>query len=181
MHIPTHILSGWCFGNLLRFTPRERAMCMLAASLPDIDGLGAIAKIWGNDDWYWDYHHKLGHNLLFGLVTSAILALFSRHRWKAAAMYVALFHLHLLMDYYGSGEGWAIDYYWPFSNDVWMNPNPWALTSWQNYTAAGLLLLWTLGIILLKRRSPLEAPMPSLDRQIVALFTRRRTHESIKA
>ena len=42
MHIPTHILSGWCIGNVLPLNGRERLFCMVAASVADFDGLGII-------------------------------------------------------------------------------------------------------------------------------------------
>ena len=39
MHVQTHILSGWCVGNLAPLSPRERLICMTAASIADLDGL----------------------------------------------------------------------------------------------------------------------------------------------
>lgn len=180
MHIQTHILSGWCLGNLIPFTARERAFCMLAASLPDIDGLGMIAG-GVEQHWYWDYHHKLAHNLLFGVVMSAALALLSKNRWRAAAVYLGLFHLHLLADYFGSGPGWPIHYLWPFSDEQLMNWQAWNLFSWQNLSTFAVLLLWTIGIMLFKRRTPLEAVMPSLDRQIVAMVRGRQKSRAMQA
>ena len=47
MHIPTHILSGWCTGNLFDFKPRERLFCMIAATAADLDGLGMIYSMDG--------------------------------------------------------------------------------------------------------------------------------------
>ena len=35
-------------------------------------------------------------------------------------------------------------------------------------------LVWTVVIVYVKRRTPLEVLMPSLDRQLVALATKRR-------
>ena len=32
MHIPTHLMSGWCIASLFDLTLRERLLCMLAAS-----------------------------------------------------------------------------------------------------------------------------------------------------
>jgi hypothetical protein len=43
----------------------------------------------GGWDAYQTYHHKIAH--------------------------LALFHLHLVMDFVGSGPGWGIYYFWPFS------------------------------------------------------------------
>ena len=104
MHIQTHILSGWCVANLLPLTARERLFCMIAASAADLDGLGILVS----QDLYWDYHHKLGHGIAFGLLISLTLASFSTRRVLAFCAYLALFHLHLVLDYFGSGPGWPI-------------------------------------------------------------------------
>ena len=170
MQIQTHVMSGWCVADLLDLTPRERLFCMVAASVADLDGLGIVVSY----DAYAAYHHVLGHNLLFGLVSSAVLARFSTHRSKGFWLYLALFHLHLVLDYFGSGPGWGIYYLWPFSNYEIINPDAWGFVSWQNLSAAGLLLLWTIAIIFKSKRTPLEAIMPSLDKQIVQLFNRTR-------
>lgn len=70
MHVPTHIMAGWCIGNLFPLTPHERIACMAAASLPDLDGLSILA----GESAYQTYHHLLGHNLLFALVIATTLA-----------------------------------------------------------------------------------------------------------
>ena len=167
MHIQTHILSGWCVGNLVPgFTPRERLFCMLAASLADLDGLGILV----GERWYHEFHHVLGHNLLFAAVLSAALAAFSTHRAAAFGVYFALAHLHLLLDYYGSGPGWPICYAWPFRlghAHCWLNPSAWPFYSWQNISAAFALLGWTIAIAVYQRRTPLELLMPSLDRKLI--------------
>jgi inner membrane protein len=170
MHIQTHILSGWCVANLVPLTPRERCLAMVAAAAADLDGLGLVVS----HDWYLDHHHVLGHNLAFGLVLSGVLTAFSTHRGRAAVLYLGLFHLHLVMDYFGSGFGWGIAYFWPWSKREFLTPHAWALFSWQNLTAFGLLLAWTVGIVVRRGRTPLEALMPGLDRQLVAWFRRWR-------
>ena len=172
MHIQTHILSGWCVANLpSHFTPRERFFCMLAASLADGDGLSILA----GQEAYWDYHHTLGHNLPFGVLLCVTLAALSTHRLAALCICLALFHLHLLLDYFGSGPGWGIPYLWPFSKHAWVNPHAWAFYSWQNITAAVALLAWTIRIARRHGRTPLEALMPRLDRQLVALLRREES------
>lgn len=163
MHIQTHILSGWCVASLVQLSPRERVFCMLAASLPDVDGLGRLVS----EEWYWNLHHKLGHCLLAGVIIAAALVTWSSHRLKMLALALSLFHLHLLMDYFGSGPGWPIDYLWPFSNWELENPHAWAFFSWQNLSAAGLLLIWTVWIAFRQHRTPLEVLYPSLDRRLI--------------
>ena len=170
MHVPTHILSGWCAANLLPLTPRERVFCMVAAAAADIDGLGILLS----EEMYWDYHHKLGHGIVFGLLLAGTMAAFSTRRLLAFFGYLACFHLHLVLDYFGSGPGWPIHYFWPFSDAKWGNADAWPLSSWQNTTAAALLLAWTLWIAVRQRRTPLEVLMPSLDQKAIAWIDRRR-------
>ncbi|MGB7161362.1 MAG: metal-dependent hydrolase [Tepidisphaeraceae bacterium] len=170
MHIQTHVLSGWCVGNLLPLTARERLMCMLAASLADLDGLGIVVS----EELYWDYHHKLGHCAVFGVLLAATMAALSTHRLLSFLAYLALFHLHLVLDYFGSGPGWPIYYAWPVSDREWLNPRAWAFSSWQNIGTAFALVAWTVWIAMRRRRTPLEVLMPSLDRKAVAWIERRR-------
>ena len=143
---------------------------MLAASLADLDGLSILA----GQEAYWDYHHTLGHNLPFGLVLCTVLASLSTRRVLALCVYLALFHLHLLLDYYGSGPGWGIPYLWPFDSHQWVRRDAWPFYSWQNITTAFILIAWTLWIARRQRRTPLEALMPRLDRQLVDLIGPRR-------
>jgi hypothetical protein len=174
LHIQTHILSGWCAANLVPFcNARQRLFCMIAASIPDIDGAGIL--LWPinhtlGQELYWDYHHRLGHCILFGIVVSSLLAVMTRRRYLASfLLYLAMFHLHLALDLAGSGEGWKIHYWWPLNDLGYSVSWVWDLSSWQNRLAFLLLLIWTIGIAYWQRRTPLELLMPSLDEK----FTRR--------
>jgi hypothetical protein len=170
MHVQTHILSGWCIGNYLSLTARQRLLCMIAASIPDLDGLSIL----GGQNAYWDYHHRLCHNLPFGVLACVVLALFSHRRLFMCVIYLTLFHLHLVMDYFGSGPGWGIYYFWPFSSWVADNRHvSWEFYSWQNITIAAVLVSWTILIAVRQGRTPLEALMPRLDRQLVDWLRRR--------
>lgn len=169
MHIQTHVMSGWCLGNCFSLTARERLFCMLAASLMDLDGLGFFIS----QEAYWEYHHKLGHNLLFGLVLAGILTLFSSHRLKAFLIYVGLFHLHLVLDYFGSGPNWPLYYLWPFSQWSVDNGWVWPFYSWQNSSVGLAFLAWVVIIAVRARRTPLEAIMPKLDAQLVDWMRKR--------
>jgi len=161
-------MSGWCLSNLLPLTPRHRLFAMIAATIPDVDGFGKPIS----EELYLRYHHVLGHNLLFALLISTVLTIFSTRRILAFVLYFALFHLHLFMDYWGSGPDWPIEYLWPFRSGPdyqFMNANGWAFYSWQNILTAFLLLLWTIYIGWFGRRTPLELLMPKLDRRLVGL------------
>ena len=164
MHIQTHILSGWCAANYLELTPRERFLCMAAASASDPDGLGIIF----GEEAYWRYHHVLGHNLLFAVVCSAAFALVSTHRLTVLLLSLALFHVHFVLDYYGSGPGWSIYYLWPFSRWPLRHPDPWPFYSWQNIASFFALFAWTLVIAVRQGRTPLEWALPRMDAKFVA-------------
>jgi hypothetical protein len=72
------------------------------------------------------------------------------------------------MDYFGSGPGWAIAYWWPFSGAKYKTDLAWEFFSWQNISAAALLLVWVIVIALRQGHTPLELITPDLDRRIVA-------------
>jgi hypothetical protein len=165
MHIPTHILSGWVIGNAFPLSPRERLFCMIAATIPDLDGLGILF----GKDAYDRWHHVACHGLPFCVLVSTVLAILARRRLGPSLLLFLLFalcfHVHLVMDYYGSGPGWPIVYFWPFSDFKFVNWQAWELSSWQNQVAAAVLLLITVAIAWPARRTPLEVLMPSLDRK----------------
>jgi len=169
VQIQIHVMSGWCLGNYAKLTSRERFCCMLAASWADLDGLGILA----GQEAYWEYHHKLCHNLPFGLLLSVILTLCSGRRWRAFFVYLVLFHLHIAMDYLGSGPFWGFYYLWPFSRWYVENSHPWEFYSWQNLSIGLAFALWILWIAVRDGRTPLEIIMPSLDKQLVQWLRRR--------
>ena len=169
MHIQTHLMSGWCTANLLPLRPRERLFSMIAAVASDVDGIGRFVS----ENAYQDYHHLIGHNLAFSVVVAGALATFATRRRLTFVACLALVHLHLLMDYFGSGPGWGIPYFWPFDKHLYTTSHAWAFYSWQNLSTAGVMLIWTLWIVDRQRRTPLEAIMPSLDRQLVDGWNRR--------
>jgi hypothetical protein len=164
-------MSGWCLGNCAKLTPRERFCSLLAASLSDLDGLGILV----GQEAYWEYHHKLCHNLPFGILLSLVLWLCSGQRRKAFFLYLGLFHLHLILDYYGSGPGWEIYYLWPFSQWAVVNLNTWEFYSWQNMSVTLAFTGWMLWIAVKYGRTPFELLMPHLDSELVQ-WLRRRFH-----
>jgi len=163
MHLPTHILSGWCAANLFRLSPRERLFCMIAATGADIDG---ISFLFGQNA-YWHWHHVGAHNIFFAILMSALLAAFSNRRRTAFLLYLALAHLHLVMDYYGSGVGWPIFYLWPASDWKLKNPNAWEFLSWQNIVVLAGFIAWTIVITVRQRCTPFELIAPEVDQRIL--------------
>ncbi len=161
MHIPSHLMSGWCVGASLPLTARERVACMLAATLADLDGVSLI----GGWEVYQRWHHVLGHNVLAGLLQAVVCARMGRatHRGRLFLLCLALFHLHLLMDFYGSGLGWEIHYWWPWREDGYGTEHAWALGDWPNYAAMGVLLLWSFAVAIWKGVTPFELIAPGLE------------------
>ena len=163
-------MASWCLANLGRLDARERFLCVAVGVLPDLDGLGILVS----QDAYWDYHHLLCHNLLFGVAISASCAMFSTNKARMVLWCLAVFHAHLLLDLLGSGEGWQISYLWPFSRTSLEFSCAWGLYSWQNFAAGVFFLIWTLLLAVRKGRTFIEYPLPSLDQQIVTVLRRRR-------
>lgn len=142
---------------------------MIAAAAANLDGLGLLVSA----NYYAEYHHVVARNLLFGLLLTAGLTAFSSHRTRGFGLYFTLLHLHLLLDYFGSGPGWPIVYFWPFSATGFQSQYAWPLASWQNFLATGVLLGWVIAIAIRRGRTPLEAIMPSLDARILHRLNQR--------
>ena len=137
---------------------------MIAASAADVDG---ISIVFGQEA-YWNYHHTFGHNVFAAIICSAVLAAFTRgRRIGTFVVCLALFHLHFVMDYYGSGRDWHIHYIWPLPGLIWKNAEAWNLYSWQNMAVFLGFLSWTIWIAWKMGRTPLEAIMPGLDRELL--------------
>ena len=167
MHIPTHILAGWCVANSVpRLTAKDRLALVLASSLPDLDGLGLI---WSRDA-YFAVHHVWGHNLFVGTLGCLLLSLGSDHRKCTFLWAILVFHLHLLMDYFGSGQGWGIAYFWPVSDHHFLTETAWSLGGWQNYVALAILGMCSFVILRTRRRTPFEILAPVVDRAFVSVF-----------
>ncbi len=160
MQIAHHVIAGWCSGAALLRTPRERFFCLLAGTLPDLDGIGILFDV----RLYQKYHHVLGHNALTGILLSAAFAAFSTQRFSAFFIYLTSFHLHLFLDYLGSGPGWGMYYLWPFSDRYFENPHVWELQSWQNGVALAFFLVWMIVLIVRTGHTPVEVLSPRLDK-----------------
>jgi inner membrane protein len=141
---------------------------MVVSVAPDIDGIGLLFS----EQAYFDWHHVAAHNLTFALLVSGVCTAVSPHRVKAFWIYLMLVHLHLLMDFLGSGPGWGIFYFWPFGRWMANNPYSWPFYSWENFCFAGIFLAWVVAIAIYDGRTPLEAVMPELDRKMVRAVRR---------
>jgi len=166
----THALAGWCFGNLLRLTPRERAWCIGISLLPDLDGLSLL----GGVSAYQTYHHVLTHNLTFCALAVSVIAVANRCSLRATTMLVALFHLHLLMDFFGSGPGWGLSYLWPWNGRSFSTLLAWQFGGWQNWLTFAVFTTWIVFIALRYRRTPCEYIAPRFERFLLGKLPQPR-------
>ncbi|MEM8872709.1 MAG: metal-dependent hydrolase [Planctomycetota bacterium] len=169
MHIPTHMLAGWVVGNAFGLGKRERSLAILAGMLHDVDGLGIIVS----EELYWDWHHKLGHNLFFCVALAGLLTIFSRQRMRSFTAYTVIAGSHLLLDFLGSGPNWTLAWLWPVSGHELEFAYAWPFFSWQNLGSAGLLIVATVWTAWRHDRTPVEWITPDLDRRLVAGLRRR--------
>lgn len=176
MQIPTHILAGWVIGNSLKVDRRTRLLTMVAAEIADIDGITLLFFGWES---YRKYHHIVGHNVFFIVLTVVILAVATarEHRTKAIALYIIALVSHLILDSFGSGYTWGLALLWPASDRVWMNPYVWDFRGWQNSLALILVSIATLVIFIRHKRTPLEAIFPRIDTWLVNRYSGKDRRE----
>lgn len=113
-----------------------------AGLLPDIDGFGypidKLGQYLGySTALFEDYHHRLAHNIFFGIIISVIFARLCRERLAVFFLCFAAFHLHLVGDLMGSrgpdGYQWPIPYLYPLVSSFELTwAGQWELSSWKN-------------------------------------------------
>ncbi len=183
MNPVTHFLAGWGVGNADALGRRDRALVALAGVLPDADGFGIVAELFTRDSespiyWWSDYHHVLGHNLLFGLVIAGVAFAAARKRIATAALALVSFHLHLACDLLGArgpdGYQWPIPYLWPFSMSwYWDWSGQWGLDAWPNFVVTGALLVLAFYLAWRRGYSPVGIISERADTAFVAALRRR--------
>jgi hypothetical protein len=174
----THAFMGWCLAEAVPGSGRrEKAAIVLASLAPDLDGLGLPVELLTRDGsrpllWWSEYHHVLGHNLLFAVAVSVTCAaIATKQRLVVALMAFAAVHLHLLGDVVGSGGpdgyAWPISYLYPLSDDprlAWSGQ--WALNAWPNIAITIAMLIAT--FVLAWRRG--YSPVMMLSQRADAAF-----------
>jgi hypothetical protein len=70
------------------------------------------------------------------------------------------FHVHLLCDFFGSGYGWGLTYWFPFSQHVYMSPIQWDLHAWPNVAATAVALALSGWLALRYGRTVAETVVP---------------------
>ena len=181
----THGLVGWCLAETVPdIGRRERAAIVLAGLSPDLDGFGLPVELATRDTarpflWWSEYHHVLGHNLLFAVIVSLVVAAASRTRRVLVGVLAFLaVHLHLLGDLAGSrgpdGYEWPIPYLYPFADEpefVWSGQ--WALNAWPNFAITIVLLIATFVLAWSRGYSPLGLLSLRADSTFIQTIRRR--------
>jgi inner membrane protein len=189
----THFLTGWLLANTATLSRRERAAVVVAAVVPDVDGLGAIPEFLTRNSahpviWFSQYHHSL-HTLAFALAVTLVSFLIAQRRWATALLVFLSFHLHLLGDLAGArgpdGYSWPIPYLQPFSNSVQLSwHGQWALNAWPNVVITIAFLLVTLFLAWKTGKSPLEFVSRNADAALTGALRRRfpmKTRKEVEA
>lgn len=176
----THFLTGWTIANLpTETTPRDRFLISIAAVIADIDGLGIVIDfITKRTTFYQDFHHTLGHNLLFGIVVTFIFSWMATRKLLTVVLAFTCFHLHLFEDLIGSrspdGYQWPIPYLWPFSDHwQWTWAGQWELNAWPNFLLTGVLLLVVFWLAVRRGFSPMEIISNKADSAFVRTLRQR--------
>ena len=164
-------------------SPRDRALIALAGVAPDLDAVGIVPELLTRNSmhplpWFTEYHHILGHNIGFALLTTVIAFLLAREKRMTASLVFLSFHLHLICDLVGArgpdSYQWPIPYLLPFSNQadlVWHGQ--WALNAWPNFVITFVLLGTTVWFAVKRGFSPLELISKVTDHKVVAVLRQR--------
>ncbi|MEO6259466.1 MAG: metal-dependent hydrolase [Thermoanaerobaculia bacterium] len=180
----THALVGWCLAESVPGLQRPaRAAVVLSSIAPDLDGFGLPFELATRASdhpllWWTEYHHILGHNLVFASVVSLITFTIVRsRRLLVAALAFLGANVHFLCDLLGSrgpdGYQWPIPYLLPFSSRELVWSGQWALNAWQNVALTLVLLATTFALAWARGHSPLDLISTRADDVFVSALRRR--------
>ena len=182
MHPTTHILTGWCLAELSpTLSRREKAFIVIAAVIPDADGLGLVAELATRDTanpllWWTNYHHILAHNLSFAIAYATLAAFVASSR--AGLLSFVAVHLHILGDIAGSRGPdeyqWPIAYLYPFRDEPQLSwSGQWYLNAWPNFVITGALIAMTLVLAWRRGYSIVGLVSQRADRAFVEVLRKR--------
>lgn len=162
-HPVTHGLLGWTIAHVGRGDRPTRFWCLVASVIPDLDGISIVFGVSAYQQW----HHVIAHNLLFCGMVVAVAARWIGLRPVPLFLVAASFVSHLVGDYFGSGPGWAIQPYLPFSDATYLCDYAWELASWQNFVITLIVGAVALRVAVVLGRTPLEFVHSGLERAVV--------------
>ena len=183
MTLGAHLLAGWIIANSFRLGQRERRIVTFASLAPDLDGIGWLAdrvnaKFGMETDFYFQFHHVIGHNLLACIAIAALsLMAANKQKWLTCWLALGAAHLHLVGDVLGSkgpdGYQWPIAYLHPFSeNYLWVWRGQWELHAWQNSAITLGMLSFAIYWGWRKNYSFVEVISVRLDKEFFKMLTR---------
>ena len=149
-----------CLGRADR---RTRLWCVVASLAPDLDGLSLLFGL----DVYARYHHLVLHNLLFAVVVTLVSAYWVGLRPLSLGLVFLAFLSHLVGDYFGSGPGWGLWPFLPFSDRFYECECAWNLVSWQNTLITLGAIAVALWAAIRQGHTPLEFIHAGLERTVV--------------
>jgi inner membrane protein len=171
---------AWLVAQKLK-SRRDRWLVTAAGLAPDLDGLTILVS----EDAYGRWHHLLTHGFISAGVICGLLAVAANERLRVLALALVAFHLHLVCDLAGSGLGWPIYYFVPFSEMPFEWSGGWELASWQNSTIGMAATLVCLACALPFGRTVVELFSLKADAAVVktirARFGRQPMGAAIKA
>lgn len=175
----THMLASWTSADLFRLDNRNRTLVTLSGALPDLDGLGILADLFGriipkpDQSFYTLFHHSLLHGLPAAILIPGLLALFATRRLLVFSIGLLVYHLHLVCDLVGSrgltpDDIWPIPYLAPFSDRLTLSwSHQWPLNSWINMVFTIVLL----GYIFYRTVKSGYSPVGMFNKKTDAVFT----------
>lgn len=149
----------------------------MASLIPDVDGLTLLFGVKAYQTW----HHVLAHNFLFAAIVVAASARWIGLRPGPLGLVFASFLSHLVGDYFGSGPGWSIQPWLPFTDTMYLCHYAWELASWQNFTITLVVGAIALEVAFRLGRTPLEFFHAGLERAVVDTLRLRRSPASCRA
>ncbi len=183
MNILTHAFAGWAMSLPFELERRDRALVVLASVAPDLDAVVLVGDLLKGRpldqcELFATYHHVIGHNILFVVLTTVACVLLARRKVLMGGLALLAVHFHLLCDIVGSrgpdGSQWEIPYLLPFSNAWHLAVDwQWALNAWPNILFTVVLLAVTLYVAWSRGLSPVGLVSPRADRAVVATLRAR--------
>lgn len=175
----SHLLFSWLSTAEVLKARRERVLVSISGVAPDIDGLGLIIdKLTGSTNFYFQYHHYLGHSIFSAIVISTLVTLLAQSQ-KVVVFLLSflLVHIHILFDVIGSkspdGYQWPIYYFYPLNSEYGLTwSGQWELNAWQNNVIMLFLLLGCAYYAITKRITFLEVFSSHLNKEAFKMYSK---------
>ena len=163
----SHLLIAWIVANVFSLDLKERRFCLIMGVIADIDGVFILFS----QDLFIQYHHTLGHWLVFGIPLALIFTLLSENKKRSFGAYSLAFSLHLIADIVGSD--WSVHPFMPLLNtgfSAYPTLSVEMIYFVINPAVFLVVVLISLFILFKHRRTPLEFVWKKWDRVFSNFF-----------